>query len=104
MNPKTQVLGSDLLLTSLLMYLFFSSFISSWLNDGGGGSVAQWCPTLVTPWPVTWQSLLSVGLSKQENRSGLPFPSPGDLPNPGIESRLPALQAVSCNAGGFFTN
>ena len=103
MNPKTQVLGSDLL-TYLLMYLFFSSFVSSWLNDGGGGSVAQWCPTLVIPWPITRQSPLSMGLPKQENWSGLPFPSPGDLPNPGIEPRSPAFQAVSCNAGGFFTN
>ena len=102
MNPK--ILGSDLLLTSLLMYLFFSSFLSSWLNDGGGGSVAQWCPTLVIPWPVTWQSPLSMGLPKQENWSGLPFPSPEDLPNPWIEPRSPALQAVSYNAGGFFTS
>ena len=97
MNPTTQVLGSDLL-TSLLMYLFFSSFISSWLNDGGGGSVAQWCPTLVTPWPVTWQSLLSVGLPKQENWSGLPFPSPGDLPNPGIEPMSPVVPALQADS------
>ena len=34
-----------------------------------------------------------MGFSRQEYWSGLPFPSPGDLPNPGIESRSPALQA-----------
>jgi len=38
-----------------------------------------------------------MGLSRQEYWSGLPFPSPGDLPNPGIEPMSPAL------AGGFFT-
>ena len=38
----------------------------------------------------------------QEYRSGLPFPSPGDRPNPGIKPESPALQAVSCTVGGFF--
>ena len=47
----------------------------------------------VTPWIVAHQALPSVGFSRQEYWSGLPFPSPGDLPNPGIEPRSPALQA-----------
>ena len=42
---------------------------------------------------VACQALLSMGFSRQEYSSGLPFPSPGDLPNPGIEHRSPALQA-----------
>ena len=46
-----------------------------------------------TPWTVACQDALSVGFSRQEHWSGLPFPSPGDLPNPGIEPRSPALQA-----------
>ena len=46
--------------------------------------VAQSCPLFVTPWTVAHQALLSMGLSKQEYRSGLPFPSPGDLPDPGF--------------------
>ena len=46
-----------------------------------------------TPWTVARQAPLSMGFSKQEYWSGLPFPSPGDLPNPGIEPRSPALQA-----------
>ena len=46
-----------------------------------------------TPWTVTSQAPLSMGFSRQEYWSGLPFPSPGDLPNPGIEPRSPALQA-----------
>ena len=61
---------------------------------GGGGLVAKLCPTLVIPWTVACQSLLSVGFSRQEYWSGWPFPPPGDLPHPGI---------VSCTAGRFLT-
>ena len=46
----------------------------------------------VTPWTVAYQALRSMGFSRQEYWSGLPFPSPGDLPNPGIEPVSPALQ------------
>ena len=47
----------------------------------------------VTPWAVTYQAPLSMGFSRQEYWNGLPFPSPGDLPDPGIEPRSPTLQA-----------
>ena len=46
-----------------------------------------------TPWTVARQAPLSMGFSRQEYWSGLPFPSPGNLPDPGIEPRSPALQA-----------
>ena len=46
-----------------------------------------------TPWTVTLQASLSMGFSRQEYWSGLPFPPPGDLPNPGIKPQSPALQA-----------
>ena len=46
-----------------------------------------------TPWTVAHQAPLSMGFSRQEYWSGLPFPSPGGLPNPGIEPRSPTLQA-----------
>ena len=46
--------------------------------------VAQSCPTLCGPWTVAHQAPLSMGFSRQEYWSGLPFPSPGDLPDPGI--------------------
>ena len=46
----------------------------------------------VTPWTVAHQAPLSMGFSRQEYWSGLPFPSPGDLPDPGIEPGSPALQ------------
>ena len=46
-----------------------------------------------TPWTVAHQAPPSMGFSRQEYWSGLPFPPPGDLPDPGIELRSPALQA-----------
>ena len=46
-----------------------------------------------TLWTVAYQAPPSVGFSRQEYWSGLPFPSPGDLLNPGIEPGSPALQA-----------
>ena len=50
-----------------------------------------------TPWTVTYQAAPSMGFSKQEYWSGLPFLFPGDLPDPRIEPRSPTLQ------GRFFT-
>ena len=46
-----------------------------------------------TPWTVAYQASLSMGFSRQEYWSGLLFPSPGDIPNPGIEPGSPALWA-----------
>ena len=46
-----------------------------------------------TPWSAAHQAPLSIGFSRQEYLSGLPFPSLGDLPNPGIKPGSPALQA-----------
>ena len=51
----------------------------------------------MTPWSVACQAPLSMGLSRQEYWSGLPYPSPEDLPDPGIEPSFPAL------AGGFIS-
>ena len=45
-----------------------------------------------TPWTVAYQAPPSVGFSRQECWSGLPFPPPGDLPDPGIEPGSPTLQ------------
>ena len=60
-------------------------------------------PTLATRWTIAHQAPLSMGFSRQEDWSGLPFASPGDLPNPGIEPRSCALHMVSCIEGRFFT-
>ena len=48
----------------------------------------------MTPWTVAPQAPLSMGSPRQEYRSGLPFPSPGDLPDPGIKPTSFALQAI----------
>ena len=48
-----------------------------------------------TPWTIPYQAPKSMGFSRQEYWSGLPFPSPGDLPDPGIELGSPALGAQS---------
>ena len=61
--------------------------------SAGGGLVAKSCPTFMTQWTIACQALLSMGFSRQEYWSGLPFPSPGDLPNPGIEPGSSALEA-----------
>ena len=57
-------------------------------------SCVQFC-NCSSPWTVVHQAPLSMGFSRQEYWSGLPFPSPGDLPDPGIECQSPALQADS---------
>ena len=56
--------------------------------------VAQLC-LFTTPWTIAHQAPLLMGFSRQEYWSGLPCPSPGDLPDPETEPMCPALQAVS---------
>ena len=76
------------------------SLLSSWVVEfsvTGGGLVAKSCLTLATPWAVAFQARLSIGFSRQEYQSGLPFPSLGDLPSPGIQP------ASSVLASRFFT-
>ena len=58
-------------------------------------SVAGSCQLFETPQTVVRQAPLSMGFLRQEYWSGLPFPSPGDLPDPGTEPGSPALQADS---------
>ena len=53
------------------------------------------CADSATPWAVAYQAPLSMGFSRQAYWSGLPFPSPGDLPDPGIKLGSPTLQADS---------
>ena len=58
--------------------------------------VAQSCPTLCNPMDcIACQAHLSMRISRQEYRSGLPFPCLGDLPDPGIKPGYPVLQGNS---------
>ena len=59
-------------------------------------------PLFATSWTVAYQAPPSMGFSRQEYWSGLPFPSPGDLPDPGIEPGSPALQADALLIGGWY--
>ena len=63
-------------------------------NNSLKGKVTSLSPVrlFVTPWAVYYQAPPSKGFSRQEYCSGLSFPSPGDLPDPGIEPTPPALQ------------
>ena len=72
--------------------------------DIGGGLVVKLRPTLSISWTAVRQALLSMGFSRQEYWSGLPFPSPGDLPDPGIKPGSPALQADKGNPIGMLLN
>ena len=59
---------------------------------------------LVTPWTVAHQAPPSMEFCRQEYWSGLPFPSPGDLPDPGIEPRSPAFhEYVNINVSLYMT-
>ena len=60
---------------------------------GGGGLVTKSCLILVTPWSVASQAPLSMKFSRQEYWSGLPFPSPGYLPDLRIEPGSSVLQS-----------
>ena len=63
----------------------------SLLYTGGGFFVTKSCLTLVTLWTVAHQAPLSMGFPRQAYLSGLPIPSPGDLPNPGVKPGSPTL-------------
>ena len=82
--------GSNLCSNSCHPFLVYAYYSASHFTMFS--SVAQSCLTLC-PWTVACQVPLSMGFSRQEYWSGLPFPSPGDLPNPGIELGSSASQA-----------
>ena len=87
------------------MFLYFYSSSHFFIFTALGGDFLLFCvcctqslshvQLCVTPWTVAHQAPLSLGVSRQEYRSGLPCPPPGDLPHPGIKSIAPALQADS---------
>ena len=79
-----------------IRYYFLVSY-SIWGKVWGGGGVLSRVQLFATPWTVALQAPLSMEFSRQKYWSGLPFPSPENLPDPGIEPTSPAL------TDGFFT-
>ena len=77
LEPKTKLSAKQLV---FFLLLFDHSVVSD---------------SSVTPWTAAHQAPLSMGFPRHEYWSGLPFPSPGDLPDPGTDSESPALQADS---------
>ena len=71
------------------------SSVNQWGKKSGSVSCSVLSDSFTTPWTVARQAPLSMGFSRQEYWSGLPFPSPGDLSNSGIKPRSPALQVDS---------
>ena len=82
---------------------FFHSIIDQWLilNACICACTFNHVWLFVTPWTVARQAPLSVGFSRQEYWSGMPFPPPGDIPDPGIEPEYPAFPSLE---GMFFTS
>ena len=72
--------------------------MSSQLLSGGVSISHSAASNSANPWTAANQAPLSMELSRQEHQNGQPFPSPGDLPDPGIEPRSPSLQADSLPA------
>ena len=96
---------SSMLVTKLRSFFFFTlvfkslrgaqQIVLTWWMNSGGGLVAKSCLTLASPMSKVGHLVHVQGFSRQEYQSGLTFPYPGDLPNPGIKPGSPALQADS---------
>ena len=80
--------------------VLYSGFSPALYFTHGSSVCAHLCPALCDPMDYSQQASLSTGFSRQEYCSGLPFPPPGDLPSPGIESA--SLMSPTL-AGEFFT-
>ena len=73
------------------------------IRNYGNNLITESSLNLATTWTLAQHAPLSIGSFWQESWSGLPFPSPRDLPDPGIKPASPALKEVSCFARGVFT-
>ena len=95
-NEYSGVISSSYLTLWNTKNEWFLHIYSLYLNYLLGGLVTKsCCLVFATPWTVVHQAPLSIGFFRQECWSGLPFLSPGDLPNPGIETGSPGLQEDS---------
>ena len=87
----TEMSVASLFIHQMFMEHSVSPKLSSWDTDMSLSCVQLFA----TPWSVACQAPPSMGFSRQEYWSRLPFPSPGDLPNAGIKPQSPTLQADS---------
>ena len=99
-------LGLFLMRTEWLLYLHIAEIRKKgrqWQKEPSSCEAQRFCccclvtkssHSFATPWTVGCQTPLSIGFPRQEYWSGLPFPSPGDLPNPGVENTSSALQKI----------
>ena len=107
---KIKILHFSFLNTSCLLFIRDSSvwnnslFIYFLVSFNSMLKHYEWVKSLsrvrlfVTPWTVVYQASPSMGFSRQECWSGLPFPSPGDLPDPGMEGMEPGPPALQADA------
>ena len=94
LNELMHVKCLEMVFATEELYKWFSFFISKiFIGVWKWKLVTQSCPTLCDPMDCSPPSSSVHGISRQGYWSGLPFPSRGDLPDPGIEPRSPALQA-----------
>ena len=95
-RPSSRVLSSNQPCLCHCLNFHVSQVISWWVSEW----VSEWVKSFshvrlfATPWTVAYQAPPSMGFSRHECWSGLPFPAPGDLPDPGIEPGSPALHLL----------
>jgi len=93
--PIHEKLEMAFLMSSVFVWKNMKSLKASKQHEAIGYNETLNMSQEVTPWTAAHQAPPSMGFSRQEYGSGVPFPPPGDLPNPGTEPRSPALQADS---------
>ena len=77
-----------------ILYIIIITYVCVYVCIERKKDSAKSCTVLATPWTADCQASLSRGFSRQEYWSGLPFPSPGDLTDPGIELRSPQYSCL----------
>ena len=80
--------------SKLIMCMWINIYFGEGKESGVCLVTKSWITLFVTPWTVGHQAPPSIGFLRQGYWSGLPFPSPGDLPYPGIELSSPALEVI----------
>ena len=99
----TDIQRADLQTLHFNVTLYFQKLVHFCLasSESESGNRSAVSDSVRVPWTVARQAPLSMGFSRPEYWSGWPFPSPGDLPHPGIESGVPALLVDSSPSEQF---